>query len=96
VHHDPGHLPQSQEAHATSIAAGSSRSASLRLPAQTLAPLRPGAESDHRSGHRANALCIGDQIENVPTKENPRTGRITALSIIAALSRLTATLVAGG
>jgi hypothetical protein len=66
------------------------------LPAQTLAPLRPGAESDHRSGHRANALCIGDQIENVPTKENPRTGRITALSIIAALSRLTATLVAGG
>jgi aspartate dehydrogenase len=35
------------------------------------------------------------QIENVPTEENPRTGRITALSVIAALRRLTATLCVG-
>ena len=34
-------------------------------------------------------------IENVPTEENPRTGRITAQSMIAALRRLTAPLVAG-
>jgi aspartate dehydrogenase len=35
------------------------------------------------------------QIANVPTAENPRTGRITALSVIVALRRLTATLVVG-
>lgn len=34
-------------------------------------------------------------IENVPSEENPRTGKITALSVIAALRRLTAPLVAG-
>lgn len=34
-------------------------------------------------------------IENIPSKENPRTGTITALSVIAALRRLTAPLVAG-
>lgn len=35
------------------------------------------------------------KIENIPTQENPRTGRITALSVIAALQRLTAPLVVG-
>lgn len=34
-------------------------------------------------------------IENIPTEENPRTGRITALSALAALRRLTAPLVVG-
>ena len=35
------------------------------------------------------------QIENVPTEDNPRTGRITALSVIATLRALTATLKIG-
>ncbi len=34
-------------------------------------------------------------IENVPTEENPRTGKITALSVIATLRGLTAPLKAG-
>lgn len=34
-------------------------------------------------------------LENKPTDENPRTGRITAQSVIAALERLTAPLVVG-
>ena len=34
-------------------------------------------------------------IQNIPTPENPRTGRITALSALAALRRLTAQLVVG-
>lgn len=34
-------------------------------------------------------------IENVPSDENPRTGRITAHSVIAALRRLTSPLVVG-
>ncbi len=35
------------------------------------------------------------KIENVPTVENPKTGKITALSVIAALRALTAPLRAG-
>ena len=34
-------------------------------------------------------------IRNAPSEENPRTGKITALSVIAALERLTAPLVVG-
>ncbi|MBH67654.1 MAG: aspartate dehydrogenase [Rhodospirillaceae bacterium] len=34
-------------------------------------------------------------IENIPTVENPKTGKITALSIIASLRRLTAPIVSG-
>jgi aspartate dehydrogenase len=34
-------------------------------------------------------------IENIPSEENPRTGRITASSVLAALRRLTAPLVVG-
>jgi aspartate dehydrogenase len=34
-------------------------------------------------------------IENIPSEENPRTGKITALSALAALRRLTAPLVVG-
>ena len=35
------------------------------------------------------------QIENVPTDENPRTGRLTPLSVIAALKKLTSPLAIG-
>ncbi len=34
-------------------------------------------------------------IENIPSEENPRTGKITSLSVLAALRRLTAPLVVG-
>ncbi|MEM7508646.1 MAG: aspartate dehydrogenase [Pseudomonadota bacterium] len=34
-------------------------------------------------------------IRNIPSLENPRTGKITALSVIACLQRMTAPLVAG-
>jgi aspartate dehydrogenase len=34
-------------------------------------------------------------IENIPSEENPRTGKITALSVLAALRRLTSPLVVG-
>jgi aspartate dehydrogenase len=34
-------------------------------------------------------------VENVPTEENPRTGRLTPLSVIAALKKLTSPLAIG-
>ena len=34
-------------------------------------------------------------IENVPTQETPPTGKITALSVVATLRRLTEPLVVG-
>jgi len=34
-------------------------------------------------------------IRNIPSHDNPRTGRIVANSVIAALDRLTAPLVSG-
>jgi aspartate dehydrogenase len=49
----------------------------------------------HRIVVEADAARFEMQIENVPTAENPRTGRITALSVIAALCRLTASLCVG-
>jgi aspartate dehydrogenase len=49
----------------------------------------------HRIVVEADAARFEMQIENVPTEENPRTGRITALSVLAALRRLTATLCVG-
>jgi aspartate dehydrogenase len=49
----------------------------------------------HRIVVEADSARFEMQIENLPTEENPRTGRITALSVIAALRRLTATLVVG-
>ena len=48
-----------------------------------------------------SATCTSDSaefsmtIENIPTDMNPRTGRITAHSVIAALERLTSPLVVG-
>lgn len=35
------------------------------------------------------------KIENIPSDENPKTGKITALSVVAALQRMTDTLVVG-
>ena len=49
----------------------------------------------HRIEVEADAAHFSMQIENVPTDENPRTGRITALSVIAALKKLAAPLAIG-
>jgi aspartate dehydrogenase len=43
----------------------------------------------------SNSSDFSMTIENIPSAENPRTGRITALSALAALRRLTAVLVVG-
>lgn len=56
----------------------------------------PGVtRNTHRIEVEAEAARFSMQIENVPTQENPRTGRITALSVIAALKKLTAPLAIG-
>jgi aspartate dehydrogenase len=44
---------------------------------------------------KSDASDLTMTIENVPSEENPRTGKITALSALAALRRLTAPLVVG-
>jgi len=49
----------------------------------------------HRIEVDAEAAHFSMQIENVPTQENPRTGRLTALSVIAALKKLSAPLAIG-
>lgn len=43
----------------------------------------------------ADSARFSMAIENVPTEENPKTGKITALSVIATLRRLTAPMTAG-
>jgi len=43
----------------------------------------------------SNSSDLTMTIENIPDAENPRTGRITPLSVLAALRRLTAPLVVG-
>ncbi len=49
----------------------------------------------HRILVEADSARFEMQIENIPTAENPRTGKITALSVIAALNSLTAALRVG-
>jgi aspartate dehydrogenase len=49
----------------------------------------------HRIEVEAEAARFSMQIENVPSAENPRTGRLTALSVIAALKKLTSPLAIG-
>lgn len=49
----------------------------------------------HRIVVEAEAARFEMAIENVPSEANPRTGKITALSMIAALRALTATLKVG-
>jgi aspartate dehydrogenase len=49
----------------------------------------------HRIEVEAEAARFSMQIENVPSPENPRTGRLTALSVVAALKKLSAPLAIG-
>jgi len=49
----------------------------------------------HRIEVEAEAACFSLQIENVPSAENPRTGRLTPLSVIAALKKLSSPLAIG-
>jgi aspartate dehydrogenase len=49
----------------------------------------------HRIEVEAEAARFSMQIENVPSAENPRTGRLTPLSVIAALKKLTSPLAIG-
>jgi aspartate dehydrogenase len=56
----------------------------------------PGVtHNTHRIVVTSNSSDFSMSIENIPSVENPRTGRITALSALAALRRLTAVLVVG-
>jgi aspartate dehydrogenase len=49
----------------------------------------------HRIEVEAEAARFSMQIENVPSAENPRTGRLTALSVVAALKKLSGPLAIG-
>jgi aspartate dehydrogenase len=49
----------------------------------------------HRIEVEADTARFSLQIENVPSAENPRTGRLTALSVIAALRKLSSPLAVG-
>jgi aspartate dehydrogenase len=49
----------------------------------------------HRIEVEAEAARFSLQIENVPSAENPRTGRLTALSVVAALKKLSSPLAIG-
>ena len=49
----------------------------------------------HRVEVTSDSADFTMTIENIPSDENPRTGKITALSIIAALRKLTGPLRVG-
>ena len=49
----------------------------------------------HTINVEADSARFTMTIENIPTEENPKTGKITALSVIATLRRLTAPLISG-
>jgi len=53
------------------------------------------ARNMHRIVVEADAARFSLEIENVPSDENPRTGRLTALSVIAALKKLSSPLAVG-
>jgi aspartate dehydrogenase len=56
----------------------------------------PGVDRNtHTIFVEAEAARLTMKIENVPSAENPRTGRVTPLSILACLRGLTATLKVG-
>jgi aspartate dehydrogenase len=56
----------------------------------------PGVERNiHKIVVEADSARFEMQIENVPSEDNPRTGKITALSVIAALRGLVSTLKVG-
>jgi predicted dinucleotide-utilizing enzyme len=56
---------------------------------------RGRAEYRERHEVEADAARFSMQIENIPSAENPRTGRLTPLSVIAALKRLSSPLAVG-
>ena len=49
----------------------------------------------HRIEVDAAAARFSMQIENVPSLENPRTGRLTPLSVVALLRKLSSPLAIG-
>jgi aspartate dehydrogenase len=51
--------------------------------------------SFHRIEVEADAAWFSMQVEHVPSTENPRTGRLTALSVIAALKKLSSPFIIG-
>ena len=56
----------------------------------------PGVTRNVHEIHvRAEAANFRLYIENVPSEENPKTGKLVALSVMATLRRLTAPLVVG-
>jgi aspartate dehydrogenase len=56
----------------------------------------PGVSRNiHRIEIEADAARFSMQIENVPSLENPRTGRLTPLSVIALLRKLSSPLAIG-
>jgi aspartate dehydrogenase len=56
----------------------------------------PGVtRNTHTITVKSDSADLSMTIGNVPSEENPRTGRITALSVLALLRRLTAPLVLG-
>jgi len=56
----------------------------------------PGVtRNTHTISVKSDAADLTMTIENIPSEENPRTGRITALSVLALLRRLTAPLAVG-
>ena len=56
----------------------------------------PGIESNqHEIIVESDSARMALRIQNVPSAENPRTGKIVALSVLATLRKLTATLVIG-
>ncbi|EAR52661.1 hypothetical protein OG2516_00504 [Oceanicola granulosus HTCC2516] len=56
----------------------------------------PGvSRNTHRISVTSDSSNFTMQIEGIPIEENPRTGRLTPLSVISTLKRLTAPLVIG-
>jgi aspartate dehydrogenase len=56
----------------------------------------PGVtRNTHRIEVEAEAARFSMQIENVPSAENPRTGQLTPLSVVAALKKLSSPLAIG-
>ena len=56
----------------------------------------PGIDRNmHKIEVEADAVRLSMQIENVPSLENPRTGRLTPLSVIALLKKLSSPLAIG-
>lgn len=53
------------------------------------------SRNTHHIEVEADSARFSMTIENIPSEENPRTGRITALSLLATLRRLTGTLTVG-